>query len=188
MENSLQEKQKKLESALNEGVVMVYLDVHKPGVRLPSHLETRDYVALNLSYRFSPADLAVNAWGVRATLSFEGRPSPVAIPWSAIFAIRSHVTREFWLFPEDVPKAFLEMQETQKTQETLPPKPNKRATFQLIHSASTEATSDESHAAAEGNAQTKNNIKEAGEGEGEGEKPETSSKPKAAPTHLKLLN
>ena len=167
MENSLQEKQSKLESMLQKGVAMVYLDTHKPGVRLPQHLATQPYVALNFSYRFSPPDLAVNTWGVRATLSFEGRPFPVAVPWPAIFAIRSQLTMEFWLFPEDVPEAFLETKEAQEVS----PAPSKRATFQLVHSAAPEG---EGEVAAEGEASTKS--EEGGD----------SPKPKA-PTHLKLL-
>ena len=174
MENSLQEKQSKLESMLQKGVVMIYLDARKPGVRLPAHLETQAYVALNLSYRFSPPDLAVNTWGVRATLSFEGRLFPVAVPWPAVFAIRSHVTMEFWLFPEDVPEAFLETQEAQKIP---PPSPGKRSTFQLVHSVQPEA---------EGEASTPKEAL-AKEEEEAGEEAE-ERKPKATPTHLRLLH
>ncbi|MCL2258920.1 MAG: ClpXP protease specificity-enhancing factor SspB [Proteobacteria bacterium] len=173
MENSLQDKQSKLESMLEKGMVMVHLDARKPGVRLPAHLKNQIHLTLNLSHRFSPADLTVNVWGVRATLSFEGRPFPVAIPWSAIFAIRSHITMEFWLFPEDVPEEFLE---AEKVAEPLPVKVDKRATFQLVHSVPQEAGGEE--AAAE----EKEKEKEEEEGT-----PEPSDKPKR-PSHLKLLH
>jgi len=169
MENSLQEKHSKLESMLQKGVAMVYVDASKPGVRLPSHLETQPYVALNLSYRFSPPDLALNTWGVRATLSFEGRPFPVAVPWTAIFAMRSQLTMEFWLFPEDVPEAFLE---THAAQKAPPPAPAKRATFQLVHSAPPEE--------GKGKEETEGGPSSPPEAE-------ASPKPKATPSHLKLL-
>jgi stringent starvation protein B len=174
----LREKQSKLEAMLQQGVVMVYVDAHKPGVRLPPHLKAQPYVALNLSYRFSPADLTVNAWGARATLSFEGRPFAVAIPWSSVFAIQSQVTMEFWIFPEDVPEAFLEQEEAPTVEVLSPaPGPGKRAAFQLVYSAPPEG---------EGEAPAEEGISAEEEGETEGKAEETSPKP--TPPHLKLLH
>lgn len=201
MENSLQEKQSKLEAMLEKGMAMIHLDARKPGVRLPAHLKTQAHLTLNLSYRFSPADLTLNIWGVRATLSFEGRPFATAIPWSAIFAMRSHVSMEFWLFPEDVPEEFLE---ASKAAEPLPvAKPSKRAMFQLVHSAPQEAeggisTGEEGGKAEEGGScvertasaeegKTEGEGREGGHASAEGGEPKPSDKPKR-PSHLRLLN
>jgi len=184
MENSLKEKQNKLSSMLERGMVMIYLDARKPGVRLPANLEAQAHVALNLSYRFSPPDLTVNVWGVRATLSFEGRPFLVAIPWSAIFAIRSHTTMEFWLFPEDVPEEFLE---TEEAQEEVPAKQGKRSTFQLVHSAPPKAEDEVSADSAISADSAVSAEGEVLEDSTKGEE-EVLRKPRTTPPHLKLLH
>jgi len=168
MENPRLEKQRKLEAMLECGVAMVYLDAQKPGVRLPMHLQAHPYVMLNFSYRFSPPDLNVNPWGVSATLSFEGKPFFVSIPWPAVFAMRSQVTMEFWLFPEDVPEVFFE--------EAPEPSPGKRANFRLVHSEPSKASAN-ANASAE--AKTPAAAEQAKRSEEE--------KPKGTPTHLKLL-
>ena len=41
--------------------------------------------------------------GLRSTLSFSGSRFTVAIPWGAVFAITSHRSQEFWMFPDDMP-------------------------------------------------------------------------------------
>jgi len=189
MENSLKEKEDKLKSMLEKGMVMIHLDARKTGVRLPEHLKSQAHLTLNLSYHFSPADLTVNAWGVRATLSFERQPFAVAVPWSAIFALRSHVTMEFWLFPEDIPEEFLEAE----AGGVVPPTPGKRAPFQLIHSAppSTEAQGP-SEREGEGLPEAQSASGEEGVcveagGLAEGEEGDAADKPKR-PSHLRLLN
>lgn len=102
------EKKDRLLSALGEGMVMVHLDARRPGVVVPQQLRTEAHLRLNLSYRFDPPDLSVNDWGVRQTLSFGGSRFGVAIPWSALFAITSHTTKEFWMFLEDLPPELLQ--------------------------------------------------------------------------------
>ncbi|MDQ3266023.1 MAG: ClpXP protease specificity-enhancing factor SspB [Myxococcota bacterium] len=101
------EKKERLLNALNLGMVMVHLDARRPGVVVPQELRDEAHLRLNLSYRFDPPDLSVNEWGVRQSLSFGGSRFSVGIPWSALFAVTSHVTKEFWMFVEDLPPELL---------------------------------------------------------------------------------
>jgi stringent starvation protein B len=103
MDDRTPEKKDRLLSALDRGMVMVHLDARRPGVLVPQELRCEAHLRLNLSYRFDPSDLSVGEWGLRCTLSFSGARYTVAIPWSAVFAITSHASREFWMFPEDMP-------------------------------------------------------------------------------------
>ena len=82
---------------------MVHLDARRPGVLVPAELRGESHLRLHLSYKFVPPDLSVGDWGIRSTLSFCGKRFTVAVPWSALFAITSKVTHEFWMFPEDMP-------------------------------------------------------------------------------------
>jgi stringent starvation protein B len=97
------EKKDRLLAALEKGMVMIHLDARRPGVLVPSSLRNEAHLRLNLSYRFDPPDLSVGEWGVRSTLSFSGSRFTVAVPWSALFAVTSQVTREFWMYPDDMP-------------------------------------------------------------------------------------
>lgn len=105
MDDRASEKKDRLLAALDRGMVMVHLDARRPGVLVPQELRSESHLRLHLSYRFKPpcCDLAVGEWGIRSTLSFSGEPFTVAIPWSALFAITSRVTHEFWMFPDDMP-------------------------------------------------------------------------------------
>lgn len=107
MDSKLDEKRRQLLSALEQGMVMVHLDARRPGVLVPPHLRGEPHLRLNVSYRFDPPDLSVGEWGVRCSLSFSGSRFKVAIPWSALFAISSQVTKEFWMYPEDTPAELL---------------------------------------------------------------------------------
>src|SRR5215471_17945360 len=102
------EKKDRLLSALERGMAMIHLDARRPGVVVPEVLRSELHLRLNLSYRFDPPDLTVGDWGIRSTLSFSGKRFTVAVPWSALFAITSHVTKEFWMFPDDTPRELLE--------------------------------------------------------------------------------
>ena len=108
MDKRVIEKKDRLLEALDKGMTMVHLDARRPGVLVPEHLKGELHLMLNLSYRFDPPDLSVGEWGVRQTLTFQGRRFTIAIPWSALYAISSHVTREFWMYPEEMPKELLE--------------------------------------------------------------------------------
>lgn len=103
MDDRTPEKKERLLAALDRGMVMVHLDARRPGVVVPATLRCEPHLRLNLSYRFEPSDLSVGEWGLRSTLSFSGARFTVAVPWSAVFAITSHASREFWMFPEDMP-------------------------------------------------------------------------------------
>ena len=81
------EKKARLLEALDKGMAMVHLDARRPGVLVPEHLKGELHLMLNLSYRFDPPDLSVGEWGIRQTLTFQGRSFTVAIPWSALYAI-----------------------------------------------------------------------------------------------------
>ncbi len=103
-----QEKKDRLLTALDKGMVMIHLDARRPGVLVPKGVAGEAHLRLNLSYRFDPPDLTVGDWGVRSTLSFGGSRFKVAVPWSALFAITSQVSREFWLYPDDMPQELIQ--------------------------------------------------------------------------------
>lgn len=108
MDKRMPEKKERLLAALDRGMVMIHLDARRPGVIVPAHLKHEAHLLLNLSYRFDPPDLAVGDWGIRSTLTFSGKRFTVAVPWSALYAISSHVSREFWMYPDDMPRELLE--------------------------------------------------------------------------------
>ena len=103
MDKRTPDKKTRLLSALEKGMTMVHLDARRPGVIVPANLKNEPHLLLNLSYRFDPPDLAVGEWGVRSTLTFAGSRFTIAVPWSALYAISSHLTKEFWMYPEDMP-------------------------------------------------------------------------------------
>jgi stringent starvation protein B len=112
------EKKARLLAELDKGMVMIHLDARRPGVLVPPSLRNEAYLRLNLSYRFDPPDLTVGEWGVRCTLSFSGSRFKVAVPWSALFAISSHVTREECWYLDDTPPEVQQLMMTSKA--TLP--------------------------------------------------------------------
>lgn len=104
------DKKARLLAALERGMTMVHLDARRPGVLVPDHLKKEPHLLLNLSYRFSPPDLTVSEWGVRQTLTFGGSSFCVAVPWSALYALKSHETNEFFMYPDDMPPELLASQ------------------------------------------------------------------------------
>lgn len=100
-------KKERLLAALDKGLVLIRLDARRPGVLVPPKLRNEPDLPLNLSYRFDPPDLTVGEWGVRSTLSFSGSRFTVAVPWSAVFVILSHVTKECWMYPDAFPSEIL---------------------------------------------------------------------------------
>lgn len=103
MDKRAQEKKSRLLESLEKGMAQVHLDARRPFVSVPERFKDQPQLVLNLSYRFEPPDLTVSDWGVRETLSFGGERFLCGIPWSAIFAVASVVTREFWMYPDDMP-------------------------------------------------------------------------------------
>ena len=115
------DKKERLLAALDQGMVMIHLDARRPGVSVPPQLRGESHLRLNLSYRFDPPDLSVTEWGVRSTLSFSGSRFTVAVPWSALFAIASHVTKDlFWMYPDDMPPELLQQPASARPQQPLP--------------------------------------------------------------------
>jgi len=108
MDRKAAEKKERLLQALDQGMVMIHLDARRPGVLVPVHLRGEAHLRLNLSYRFDPPDLSVGDWGVRSTLSFSGSRFTVAVPWSALYAITSRPTKEFWIYPDDMPEELVQ--------------------------------------------------------------------------------
>jgi len=103
------EKKKCMLAALEKGMVMIHLDARRSGVSVPPHLSQEAHLRLNLSYNFDPPDLSVGEWGIKSTLSFSGKRFSVAVPWSALFAIKSQVTEEHWHYEESFPPELLEL-------------------------------------------------------------------------------
>ena len=101
--NRLEEKKQRLLGALDQGMTQIHLDARRPGVIVPEQFRGEHHLVLNLSYRFEPPDLTVSEWGVRQTLSFSGSRFQIGVPWSALYAVASLVTREFWMYPDDMP-------------------------------------------------------------------------------------
>lgn len=104
MDARVDEKKQRLLSALENGMAQLHLDARRPGVLVPEKYKVNHHLVLNVSYRFEPPDLTVSDWGVRETLSFGGSRFTVGVPWSAVYAIASHVSREFWMYPDDMPQ------------------------------------------------------------------------------------
>jgi len=108
MDKRAPDKKSRLLQSLEKGMTMIHLDARRPGVIVPAALKNEPHLLLNLSYRFDPPDLAVGEWGVRSTLTFSGSRFTVAVPWSALYAISSHLSKEFWMYPDDMPRELLE--------------------------------------------------------------------------------
>ncbi len=123
MDKKVSDKKERLLAALDQGMVMIHLDARRPGVLVPASLRGEAHLRLNLSYRFDPPDLTVGEWGVRSTLSFSGSRFTVAVPWSALFAIASHVTKEFWMYPEEMPPELLQQPPVASASVARPPQP-----------------------------------------------------------------
>jgi stringent starvation protein B len=84
-------------------MVLVHLDARGDGVAVPAKYSADPELRLNLSYRFASRDLTVGADAVTCTLSFGGLPFRCVLPYSAIYAVTSHVTGEALVWPEDLP-------------------------------------------------------------------------------------
>ncbi|RMG13255.1 MAG: stringent starvation protein B [Deltaproteobacteria bacterium] len=87
---------------LDAGKVMVQLDARREGVVVPEHLTGQSDLKLNLSYRFA-GPMTVEADRVCAELSFSGHPFLCEVPFSAIYAMVSHTTHDFYFFPTEAP-------------------------------------------------------------------------------------
>ncbi len=107
MDSRTEEKKSRLLTALEQGMTQIHLDARRPGVLVPKRFQGDHHLVLNLSFRFDPPDLTVNEWGVRETLSFGGERFTIGVPWTALYAIASHVSHDFFMFPDDMPEELL---------------------------------------------------------------------------------
>lgn len=117
-ERKVKEKKDRVLEALEQGMTQLHLDARRPGVLVPEKFKGEHHLVLNFSYRFDPPDLSVSEWGVRQTLSFGGSRFTVGVPWSALYAVASLATREFWMFADDLPQ---ELAEAATEKAKLPP-------------------------------------------------------------------
>jgi hypothetical protein len=65
-------------------------------------------LSLNFSHRFGIPDFNYDVDGVRASLSFQGHPMLCDVPWSAVYGMRSEVSREVQAWPADLPPELAE--------------------------------------------------------------------------------
>lgn len=74
---------------LERGDVYVHLDARRVGVTVPKRLRRRGDLVLHIGHDMPVPipDLAVDDAGVRATLSFGGRPFACELPWGAVYAL-----------------------------------------------------------------------------------------------------
>jgi stringent starvation protein B len=132
-DRKLKEKKDRVLEALEQGMTQIHLDARRPGVLVPEKFRSEHHLVLNVSYRFDPPDLSVSEWGVRQTLSFGGSRFTVGVPWSALYAVASLATREFWMFPDDMPE---ELADAATEKAKLPPldseKPGPRAVLREV--------------------------------------------------------
>lgn len=125
-------KRELVETLLQKGMVLVAVNGRFPGVDRPEHLRGDPQVNLNLSWRFG-FPMEVGEWGVRATLTFGGKPYDCALPWQAIFLVVSHVSKERYLFPADVPDELLPgTPRREEAEESAPPVTQRRHRFAVV--------------------------------------------------------
>lgn len=98
-----QEKLTVFTSWIEQGMVMVTLDARRSDVKVPAKFQKDIQLNLNFSHRFGIQDFAYDARGVRASLSFQGQTFFCNVPWSSVYALRSHVTQEMKVWPGSIP-------------------------------------------------------------------------------------
>lgn len=102
------DKEERLLAALDQGMVMIHLDARQTGAIARSGFAAgRGACRLSLSYRFDRYDLTVGEWGDALYAELLGSRFG-GVPWSALFAITSHVTKESWMYMEDMPPELLQ--------------------------------------------------------------------------------
>lgn len=102
------EKLEAFNELVARGKTMVTLDARRPGVRVPAKFKDELQLNLDFSTRFAGVvDLEWDDVGVRSTLTFGGQPFFCDVPWSAVWAMRSHVDNQMMLWPEDLPEEML---------------------------------------------------------------------------------
>ncbi len=103
------EKRGKLVELLDEGKVLIGVDVTRDGVELPPHLMERPVVWLALSRRFGLDVFEVGPLEIRANLSFGGVRHLCVVPWVAVFQMTSEATGEEAVFADALSPPVLRM-------------------------------------------------------------------------------
>ena len=98
-------KQDAFLALLREGWTSLHLDARRPGVIVPTHLRGEAHLVLQYGHDLPIPipDLEVDAYGVRATLSFSRTPQLTVVPWSAVYVVACDDGRGV-LYQEDVPE------------------------------------------------------------------------------------
>lgn len=77
-----------LEAAFKLGPVTIVVNTTIAGVVVPPAYRGFVNLKLNFSPRFEPRDLVMGEESISQTLSFNGEPFHVVIPWEAVLAFR----------------------------------------------------------------------------------------------------
>jgi stringent starvation protein B len=93
-----------LEECLKRGMTFIEVDTRVEGVDVPTRIGDDFALGLNLSYNFVPPDLDVSDWGIKATLKFGAEEYRCAVPWAAIWGIKSAEAADICLFSESIPR------------------------------------------------------------------------------------
>lgn len=121
--NGERNKRQSFLKMLGEGMTMLHLDARAPGVEVPEQFHNDLHLRLNFSHNFNLRTFVVEDDEVRASLGFGGVEHLCIIPWAAVFGMTSHVTSQFEVWPEDMPRELLDqaqaMAEAAATGETL---------------------------------------------------------------------
>jgi stringent starvation protein B len=98
-------KQDAFLALLREGWTSLHLDARRAGVIVPTHLRGEAHLVLQYGHDLPIPipDLEVDAYGVRATLSFSRTPQLTVVPWSAVYVVACDDGRGV-LYQEDVPE------------------------------------------------------------------------------------
>ena len=108
-------KRQTLMQMLDQGMTMVHLDARSEGVCVPAQHTKESHLRLNFSYRFRLEVFEVGEQEVLASLSFDDMAFPCVIPWTAVFAMTSHVSGEFQVWQEELPEEMItEMAESMR--------------------------------------------------------------------------
>lgn len=94
-----------IEKLLKEGQIHVVFDSRYPGVRLPDSIERRPDQTIALSLKFPEADIEISEYFIGAELLFGSRRFPTTIPFASIWAVKSFVSGDVYMFQAHVPPA-----------------------------------------------------------------------------------
>ena len=82
-----QDKRAAVETALDDGIVMLHIDARRDGVDVPGHLLGDPQLLLSVAYGFRLPALDVDDDGIYAVLRFGSQDFGCTIPWNALYAI-----------------------------------------------------------------------------------------------------